>query len=106
MEKNFSGMGNKDFNFQESVTGPALESNWPDLQERRPRKPIKFFAVDVDGETRHEAYSLTQAKEYVAYYKKRGHLVEVRKVYLEEADLVIEDKKRREKRWQETVYKP
>ena len=90
-----------------NMSGPAHKSNWPDLVAKPKQRQARFYAVDVDGETVLTCQLSTTAMETARHYLRPGeNNVEVRYIVLNEADFVKEDEKRRERFWQERLYKP
>jgi len=90
-----------------NMSGPAHKSNWPNLITRHKQRQASFFAVDVDGETVLTCQLSTTAMETARHYLRPGeNNVEVRCVVLNEADFIKEEEVRRERLWQERLYKP
>lgn len=82
------------------------KSNWPDLAAKPKSRHAELYAVDVDGITMATSKNNKSALETARYYRKQGREVEVRFVRLEEDDFQQADEKRKEKIWQEIIYKP
>jgi len=90
-----------------NTSGPAHKSNWPQVPAKPKRRQVSFYAVDVDGETVLTCKLNTTAMETARYFLRPGeNNVEVRYVVLREEDFIKEDEARKERLWQERLYKP
>lgn len=65
------------------------------------RKPLQYYAIDVDGVTISRAET-AQAAQIEA--KRLGG--SIRFVSLKEADYALEDEKRRAEKWATTIFRP
>ena len=90
------------------ISGPDNgQSNWPDFGTVKPKSRHKeFYAVDVDGLTVCTCQDNSTAVSAARSYLKRGHVVEVRFVNLNEVDFQQADEKRKKEFWEDFVYKP
>jgi len=68
------------------IAGPANKSNWPNLPPCKPRRPVTFIAIDVDGETACTLQAGADYMEKARWYQGQGRDVEIRFVELQEAD--------------------
>ena len=70
------------------------------------RKPIEFWAIDVNNETVCKASNGPDACKAAYEYQAAGYEVEVRHVKLNELDYRKTDALRREEQWATRLYKP
>lgn len=85
------------------IAGPANKSNWPSLPPCKPRRPVKFVAIDVDGETACTCSVQADYMEKARWYQAQGHDVAVRFVELQDEDYELDKALRQDNRQQGQV---
>lgn len=85
------------------LEGPGHISNWPDLPPCRPRRPVAFVAIDVDGVTACTCSVQADYMEKARWYQTQGHAVEVRFVELQDEDYELDKALRQSNRQQGQV---
>lgn len=80
------------------IAGPGKKSNWPNLPPCKPRRPVKFVAIDVDGLTMCQCDAQSDYMEKARWYQTQGHDVAIRFVELQDEDYDLETAARRQRR--------